>query len=132
MVSTPHQTRRRGDKEVESPQPEIVGEVGGNMMKIIHEMNTRIYRLSEQTNVRQQQVLEELSATLKEQLRGTKRSSDTVEDRVKGESPVTFKFGELAKEGGEDNAHDVLCWPVRKCWRMVNKDPAEYWVKSEA
>ena len=84
------------------------------------------------TNVRQQQVLEELTSTLKEQMRGSKRSNDMVEDRVKGENPVMVKFRELAKGGGEDNAHDVLCWPVRKGWRMVNKDPAEYWVRGEA
>ena len=132
VVSTPQRTRGRGNEETGSPLPEIVGEVGGNVMKIIHEMNSRIYRLSEQTNVRQQQVLEELTSTLKEQMRGSKRSNDMVEDRVKGESPVMIKFRELAKEGGEDNAHDVLCWPVRKAWRMVNKDPAEYWVRGEA
>ena len=122
VISTPQQSRGRGDKEIGSPLPEIVGEVGGNVMKIIHELNSRIYRLSEQTNVRQQEVLEELTSTLKEQMRGCKRSSDMVEDRVKGEKPVTIKFGELVKEGGEDNAHDILCWPVRKGWRMV---PAE-------
>ena len=36
------------------------------------------------------------------------------------------------KEGGENSAHDALCWPFRKGWRMVNKDLAEYWVSGEA
>ena len=135
--STPQQRGRRDRLEV-SPGTEcqIVGEEGGTgnntMMRIIHEMNTRIHRLSEQNNARQQQVLEELSATLKEQVRGIKRNSDMVEDRVKGEEPLTVKFGELALGGGEDNAHNILCWPVRKSWRMVNRDPAEYWVRGEA
>ena len=54
------------------------------MMKIIHEMNNRIYSLSGKTNARQQQALEDLTSKLKEQMRGSKRSSDMVEDRVKG------------------------------------------------
>ena len=65
-------------------------------------------------------------------MRGSKRSSDMVEDRVKGGNPITIKFRELVKEGGEDKAHNFLCWPVRKGWRMIKKDPAEYWVRGEA
>ena len=90
MASTPHQTRGRGEREAESPQPEIVGEVGGNVMKIIHEMNNRIYSLSGKTNARQQQALEDLTSKLKEQMRGSKRISDMVEDRVKCENPITI------------------------------------------
>ena len=59
VVSNPQQIRGGGDKETGSPIPEIVGEVEDNMMKIIHEMNSCIYRLFEQTNARQRYVLEE-------------------------------------------------------------------------
>ena len=71
-------------------------------MGMIQELNSRFHKLSEQTNARQQQVLEELNATLKEQARGLKRNCDMVEDRVKGEDPRTVKFAELVQGGGEE------------------------------
>ena len=54
-------------------------------------------------------MVEELTSALKEQMRGSKRSSSMVEDRVRGENPGTIKFRELAKECGEDKTHDTLC-----------------------
>ena len=83
IVNNPQQIRGGGDTETGSLLPGIV-EVGDNVMKIIHEMNNRIYSLSGKTNSRQQQALEDLTSKLKEQMRGSKRSSDMVEDRVKG------------------------------------------------
>ena len=83
--------------------------------------------MSEDSSGRHQRVMEEMSETLKETVRGMKRTNDVVEEKVKGETPKMFDFKELTVGGGEDNAHDVLCWAVRKRWRMVNRDPASYW-----
>ena len=133
ISSTPQQKERRGRREVYlGDSCQVVSEERPNVMGMIQELNSRFHKLSEQTNARQQQVLEELNATLKEQARGLKRNCDMVEDRVKGEEPRTVKFAELVQGGGEDNAHNKLCWPVRKNWRMVNRDPAEYWTGGDA
>ena len=133
VSSTPQNKERRGRREVYLEDScQLVSEERPNVMGMIQELNSRFHKLSEQTNARQQQVLEELNATLKEQARGLKRNCDMVEDRVKGEEPRTVKFAELVQGGGEDNAHNKLCWPVRKNWRMVNRDPAEYWTGGDA
>ena len=70
ISSTPQQKERRGRRELYlGDSCQVVTEERPNVMGMIQELNSRFHKLSEQTNARQQQVLEELNATLKEQAR---------------------------------------------------------------
>ena len=38
---------------------------------------------------------------------------------------------DLSEVTGKDNAHDVLCWPLRRNFRRINAHPASYWSESK-
>ena len=60
-----------------------------------------------------------------------RRPEENVEERLLGEAPVTIDFKKMNFGEGQDNSHDKLCWVARRCWRMVNRAPAEYWKQDE-
>ena len=125
--STPVRRRRGEGQSRESPEVVMVEQSQDALLKFMGSMCERMNKMSEESSGRYQKVMEEMSETLKETVRGMKRTNDAVEEKVKGETPKLFNFKELTAEGGEDNAHEVLCWAVRRRWRMVNRDPASYW-----
>ena len=125
--STPVLRRRGEGQSRESAEVVMVEQSQDALLRFMGSMCERMNKMSEDSSGRYQRVMEEMSETLKETVRGMKRTNDVAEEKIKGETPKLFDFKELTVGGGEDNAHDVLCWAVRKRWRMVNRDPASYW-----
>ena len=125
--STPVMRRRGEGQSRESPEVVMVEQSQDALLRFMGSMCERMNKMSEDSSGRYQRVMEEMSETLKETVRGMKRTNEVAEEKVKGETPKLFDFKELTVGGGEDNAHDILCWAVRRRWRMVNRDPASYW-----
>ena len=87
---------------------------------------------SAKTMDRHMETIERLATVMTDKARGEKRMrEDTQEERMKGESPVMIDYKALEMGRGKDDAHNTICWEVRKTWRMVNKDPLDYWKGAE-
>ena len=70
----------------------------------------------------------QLSRTILEKTKSEKRGrEDGVDDKIRADPPVTINFKDLQVSDGFDDAHSKICWPIRRQWRSINKDPADYW-----
>ena len=105
--STPVMRRRGEGQSRESPEV-VMGEQSQDaLLKFMGSMCERMNKMSEESSGRYQKVMEEMSETLKETVRGMKRTNDAAEEKVKGETPKLFDFKELTVEDGQDNAHEA-------------------------
>ena len=70
----------------------------------------------------------QLSKAMLEKTKSEKRGrEDGVDDKIRADPPVTINFKDLQVSDGFDDAHSKICWPIRRQWRSINKDPADYW-----
>ena len=106
--STPVMRRRGEGQSRESPEVVMVEQSQDALLRFMGSMCERMNKMSEDSSGRYQRVMEEMSETLKETVRGMKRTNEVAEEKVKGETPKLFDFKELTVGGGEDNAHDIL------------------------
>ena len=95
------------------------------------ENNQKTMEASQKTMEQNITVIQSLSTVLTEKTKGEKRSrEESSDEKLKGDEPIMVDFKSLEMESGCDDAHNSICWEVRRRWRMINLDPRDVWRKA--
>ena len=95
------------------------------------ENNQKTMEASQKTMEQNIKCIQSLSSVLTEKTKGEKRSrEESSDEKLKGDEPIMVDFKTLEMDSGRDDAHNSICWEIRRCWRMINMDPKEVWRKA--
>ena len=133
MDESPSLLRRRGDGSMEEGgQESTLSPMVLELVKSLASYQAKNEERNSKSLDQNSEALASISKYLQDVSKSSKRrSEENVEERLLGEAPVTIDFKQMNFGEGQDNSHDKLCWEVRRCWRMVNRAPADYWKQDE-
>ena len=103
-------------------------EIMRSLMKQMIEQQASTMEANQKAMEQNVKCIETLSVVMAEKTKGEKRSrEETAEERLNGEDPVMIDFKAMDVGEGKDDAHNTVCWAIRRSWRMINLDPRDVW-----